>query len=420
MGGSLYDQFHTNVQGTGPLNEASTALTKQSIVYENLRDNLTQALSGIKATYTGNSADAMGDAFTELSDSFNDGANFAGSASLACYTQSDSFATAQAKIANQVPVPAAPFYEPIDPFSTDHDDAVNQNSQIDSANEAAYNAYGSDTSGNIGYVQPAPTSTSGFGTFAVTQQGNGTMVGSPGGFSGSPGSGSGSHGSSGAVSNSQYTAGRQSGYVAPPSGTSPSSPPSNPGGSGGAIPPGQTSTSGYTPPSTGTGSGPGGGVSVGTGGSGGGQVGGNGGSGAVIGSLGGAGGVPGDGGDFSTGGGGSLGGGVLGGGTSSSVGRGSFGPTGSGESGAGGSSAGGSRSGVGSTAGIGEEGEMEGGAAGAAGRSGASGMGGGMGGRGGRGGEDDEHKTASYLTNEDNGNLIVGDFGSVAPPVIGE
>jgi hypothetical protein len=63
---------------------------------------------------------------------------------------------------------------------------------------------------------------------------------------------------------------------------------------------------------------------------------------------------------------------------------------------------------------------MEGGAAGAAGRSGASGMGGGMGGRGGRGGEDDEHKTASYLTNEDNGNLIVGDFGSVAPPVIGE
>ena len=43
-----------------------------------------------------------------------------------------------------------------------------------------------------------------------------------------------------------------------------------------------------------------------------------------------------------------------------------------------------------------------------------------MGGRGGRGGEDDEHKTASYLTNEDNGNLIVGDFGPVSPPVIGE
>jgi hypothetical protein len=396
MGGSLYDQFHTNVKGTGPLNEASTSLTKQSIVYENLRDNLTQALSGIKATYTGNSADTMGDAFTELSDSFNDGANFAGGASLACYTQSDSFTTAQAKIANQVPVPAAPFYEPIDPFNTGHDDAVNQNSQIDSANEAAYNAYGSDTNGNLGYVQPAPTNTSGFGTFAVTQQGNGTTVGSPGGFSGSSGSGSGSHGSSGSVSSSRYTA-------------------------GGTPPPGQTSTSAYTPPpSTGTGSGSGGGGPIGVGEmGGGGQVGGSG-PGAVIGPLGGAGGVPGDGGEISTGGGGSLGGGGLGGGSSSSVGRGGFGPTGSGESGAGGSGAGGSRSGVGGTAGVGEEAEMEGGAAGAAGRSGASGMGGGMGGRGGRGGEDDEHQTASYLTNEDNGNLIVGDFGSVAPPVIGE
>ena len=61
---------------------------------------------------------------------------------------------------------------------------------------------------------------------------------------------------------------------------------------------------------------------------------------------------------------------------------------------------------------------MEGGLSGAAGRSGASGMP--MGGRGGRGGEDGEHKTAGYLTNEDNGNLIVGDFDPVAPPVIGE
>jgi hypothetical protein len=46
-------------------------------------------------------------------------------------------------------------------------------------------------------------------------------------------------------------------------------------------------------------------------------------------------------------------------------------------------------------------------------------MPGAMGGRG-RGGEDQEHRTASYLTNEDNFNLIVGDFDPVAPPVIGE
>jgi hypothetical protein len=410
MSGSLYDQFHTNVQGTGPLNEASTALTRQSIVYENLRDNLTQALSGIKATYTGNASDAMGDAFTSLSDSFNDGANFAGSASLACDTQAGSFATAQAKITNQVPVPAAPWYEPVDPFSTSHDDAIQQNSQIDSANEAAYNAYGSDTTGNLGYVQPTPASTAGFGAFSVTQQGNGTTIGSPAGFSGSSGSGSGGHGSSGAGSNTRYTAGGHSGYV-PPSGTSPSSPPSSPGGSGGAVPPGQTSTSSYTPPpSIGTGSGPGGGAPIGVGnapgGTGGGPFGGNG-PGAVLGPVGGT-------------GGGALGGGGLGGGSSSSVGRGGFGPTGSGESPAGGSGAGGSRSGVGSTAGVAEEAETEGGVGGAAGRSGASGMPGAMGGRGGRGGEDDEHKAAGYLTNEDNGNLIVGDFDPVAPRVIGE
>jgi hypothetical protein len=45
---------------------------------------------------------------------------------------------------------------------------------------------------------------------------------------------------------------------------------------------------------------------------------------------------------------------------------------------------------------------------------------GGMGGRGGRGGQDEEHQTAGYLVNEENGNLIVGDFDPVSPPVIGE
>ncbi|HEY4021418.1 MAG TPA: hypothetical protein VGM75_22205 [Pseudonocardiaceae bacterium] len=68
-------------------------------------------------------------------------------------------------------------------------------------------------------------------------------------------------------------------------------------------------------------------------------------------------------------------------------------------------------------AGAAEEGEV--GGTGAAGRSGASGMGG-MGGRGGRGGQDEEHQTAGYLVNEENGNLIVGDFDPVSPPVIGE
>jgi hypothetical protein len=50
------------------------------------------------------------------------------------------------------------------------------------------------------------------------------------------------------------------------------------------------------------------------------------------------------------------------------------------------------------------------------------GMPGGMGmagGHGGRGGEDDDHASADYLVNEDNGNAIVGDLPMTAPPVIG-
>jgi hypothetical protein len=402
-GNTLYEQFHNNVQGAGPLNDAKESLDRLQTTYENVRDNLTQALSGIKATYTGNAADAMNDAFTPLANSFNDGANFAGSASLSTSFQATSFATAQAKIQNQVPVPAAPWYEPVDPFSTDHDDAIQQNSQIDAANEAAYTAYGSDTGGNLGYVQPAPTNTSGFGSFSATQQGNGTTVGSPSGSSGAPGSGG--SGSGGSAARYRGTDTGPSGYVAPPSGTSSSSGSSNPGG-GVSTPPGQTSTSSYTPPpSTGPGGGtPGGGVPTGSpAGTGGGQFDGNG-PGAVMGPVGGSG--------------GSFGGGAVGGGSGGSVGRGGFGLTGGNGPGASGSGAGGTRSGAGSTAGVANEAEMEGGV-GAAGRSGASGMPGAMGGRG-RGEEDREHRTASYLTNDDNVNLIIGDFDPVAPPVIGE
>jgi hypothetical protein len=405
MGNTLYEQFHNNVQGVQPLISSSSSLDSMQSTYENVRDNLTQALGNLRATYTGAASDSMSDAFTPLASSFNDGANFAGSASLANSLQAESFATAHAKIQNQVPVPAAPWYESVDPWNTDHDDAVNKNSQIDAANEAAYTAYGNDTSGNLGYVQPVAPDTSGFGNFTVTQQGNSMTVGALSGSAGSTGSVSGGGGSSGHVAGSRFAGRTPDTYVGPsPRTTSSSS--TNPGGTGGTTPPGVTSTSGYTPPSTspggGTGPGnPGRGYPIGTGGgpggTGGGQFGGSG-PGSVFGPVGGT---------------GALGGG---GGSAGSVGRGGFGPTG-GAPGAGGASGSGARSGVGSTAGIGEEAEMEGAAAG---RSGASGMPGAMAGRGGRGGDDKEHRTASYLTNEDNGNLIVGDFDPVAPPVIGE
>ena len=41
-------------------------------------------------------------------------------------------------------------------------------------------------------------------------------------------------------------------------------------------------------------------------------------------------------------------------------------------------------------------------------------------GRGGKGGGDSGHKAASFLHTSDQGGDIVGDLGSVAPPVVGE
>ena len=430
MGASLYDQFHTNVKGVGPLSDATGKLLNQSYVYEAARDNITQALSGIKATYTGNAADNMSGAFSSLSDSFNDGANLAGSAAAACDFQAGSFSTAQASITKNVPVPDAPWYEPVDPWNTDHDDAVNKNSQIDSANEAAYNTYGTDTTSNVKFVQAPPPDNSGFGTFAVQDQGSGTSVGTG---SGAPSvGGSSSHGSSysGSRGGSGGGSGSGGGYVPQPSGGGASGPGGGGSGSGGG-PTGSTSTSGYPGTNPG-GSGPGGGNYPGSnypgtqypgggpggspnGGYPGGQYNGNG-----PGGMGPMGGYPGGGGGsggFNSG---------SGGGAGSGGGRGGFG-SGSGgsaesSSGLGGAGRGGAGAGARSGAGMGaaEEGELGGaGAGGAAGRSGASGMGG-MGRGGGRGSQDEEHKTAGYLVNEENGNMIIGDFDPVAPPVIGE
>lgn len=427
MGASLYDQFHTNVKGVGPLTTANNNLQNQAQVYESVRDNLTQALSGIKATYTGNAANAMSDAFGPLVDSINDGANFAGSAAAACDFQSNSFTTAQANITKNVPVPAAPWYEPVDPWNTSHDDAVNKNSQIDSANEAAYNTYGSDTTSNVNFVESAAPDNSGFGNFAVQQQGPGSTVGtssgapSVGGSGSSGGGGSGSRGGSGAGRGPGY------GYSTGPSGSGGT----GPGGSGVSVPPNgsssSTSTSGFPgtdPGGTNQGGYPGGNYPGGSnpGGPGGGSPWGSPGGGQFngdgpggMGPIGGMAGYSGGGGGGAGGFGGSSGGS---GGGASGMGRGGFGSGAAGESGSGSGGGSGARSGAGALGGA-EEGEFGGPGGTAGARGGAGGMGG-MGRGGGRGGQDEEHKTAGYLVNEENGSMIVGDFDPVAPPVIGE
>jgi hypothetical protein len=445
----LYDQFHTNVNGTGPLSDAQSALYNQAEAYEQVRDNLTQALGSVKASYTGSAADAMNGAFTPLADSFNDGANFAGRAGLAIGLQIGNFATAQAKITKPMAVPAAPFYEDIDPFDTAHDDAVNKNAQIDSANEAAYNTYGADTQGARGWLEPVPPETSGFGTFTVTQNGSGLVVGAPPGAGGSVGSGGGStgsvptspvgHGPGGTASpphNPAESAPNPPARPGPVNGDPPAAPigssPTPPAGGPGSPPPGTVLSSAPTDPGL-PGTGPAGqggtGATGGVGGFGSGTGGtdgpfGSGGAGSLVGG-GGLSGEPLSGGAFageSPSSGpparGSLSGGSLPGNEAAGAGRGGLGTgTTSGTQTGGLTKYGaGSRSGITNAAAAAEDAEP-GGRPGATGQSGAGGMGGA--GRG-RQEDDTEHQTASYLTNADNGNQIVGSFDPVAPSVIGE
>ncbi len=399
MAGDLYDQFHNNVRGTAPLNNAYDSLTKLTETYEGIRDNLQRALSNVRSSYSGSAAGAMSDAFVPLQKSFDDGANFSRGASLASYEQAGHFSVAQLKILKPVDVPGKPWYNGAVPWNTDYDDAVQKNAGIDTANEAAYNAYGSATQGAVGGVRPLDAGSSGFGHFGVDEGTQAQVHHDTTSTSSAPThvGGGGQHTSySGHTSNSSWQPPSTPNQPATHSSVPPLAAHSDPS----SLPSGTTSAQGYAPPvqrplpATWPGAGPNsGGVNVPGGGVG---------SGGVAGGFG-------PGGSAGMGGAGMARGGGSAGGSGGGLGGRGAGAAAGAESGAGGA-------GAPRTAGAGSAAAGERGASGRPG--GAGGMGRGAG-AGGKGGEDSEHKTASYLVSEGNGNAIVGDIDPVAPPVIG-
>lgn len=372
--GSLYDQFHKDVAGSGQLGENAQIFESLAQEYNNQKFELQNALQQVKVTYTGHAAEQMQGAFQPLIESVGQGFDLCRRSANLVQNQGGGFDSAQAAIQPPAEVPEKPWYNGAVPWNTDHDDAVEKNSGIDAANQQAFSRYIEQTNGNN---DGAPTfetqGAPGIGNVAVVE-GQPVAPGTPG--VGAPNSG-GSGGSSGG--GGSFPA-RFSGTldapvpppaVGPPSGsTTPNDFVSPPPQSGlhrpppGVLPPAASGQPGIQPGFTG-GFGP-----VGGGGSGG------------LGARGGAGGFGGTGGQTPRGPGGMIGGGA---------------PDGerlAGRPGAAGAAAG-ARSG------------------------GAGGMGAGAP-MGGRGGQDDdrEHQTAAYLTNEANGSEIIGDLPATVPSVI--
>jgi uncharacterized protein YukE len=391
--GTIYDQFHNNVKGDSPLHDNASVFTALAGDYQSHQQDLTQALSGIKATYTGTAADQMEGAFAPLIKSMSDGQTMCQQASASMTAQAAHFTGAQNKIDNTVPVPDQPWYAPVDPWSTDHDDAVAKNNDINNTNNAAYAQYGTDAGSNVQTFPPFtdkdtmnansisvssnPLSPVGNGSGGYSGSGGGGGGYSPHGVGSGSGGGSGSHlPNSGSNGGSPY----QPNPITTPGGGNPYQNP-NPGGPSTGLQGSGPGSGGYPPGST-PWSGPG---------------------------IGGTGGT--DGGGFGPGGFGGF------------DGAGGFGGA-KGAMGAGASA--GAKPGAGNATGVGaagEEGGMgsgPGAAAGARGAAGSSGMMGGQQGRSGKKEDDREHKSAAYLVSESN--EIVGDLPATLPPggVIGD
>ncbi|MBV8931810.1 MAG: hypothetical protein JOZ47_07475 [Kutzneria sp.] len=390
--GSLYDQFHTNAKGASTLHKASGAYDTLAAEYLQHQTDLKKALEGIRTTYTGTAADQMQGAFDPLIKSMDDGHQLAVAASKSMTDQSGHFDTAQKKIVNTVPVPGEPWYEHMVPWNTDHDDAVDQNNDINSANNAAFAEYGKSTMAND-LPQFTDTNVYNSGNIAVA---SGQQV-NPGYNGGGGGGGLGGGGGGGGFGGGYHPGPVPHGGAAPswgPNGPNGPVPHGGPGGGNwpqGGGPGGFTGTQGAStgtyPPGGLTGA-PGGypsadGTASPYGGNSFGPVGGFGGASAY---------------------GGGAGGGRYGGATGAGSAPGARG-------------AGGTASGAAAAAET--EAARAGAARGPAGAAGASGMGGAMGGRGGKKEEDGEHKSAAYLVNEENANDIVGELPPTVPPVIG-
>ncbi|GDY33096.1 hypothetical protein [Gandjariella thermophila] len=395
----IYDWYHgKNARGTGDYGHAEADLRALADKYRQYEDHARRAQAALQEGWTGPAAESAKQSVAPLA------ATFAGLQQHAVTRQSaygaqmppwEHTKNSVVEVPKQPPQANPLLLNPAVPAGVvstiDTDRQIVTYQQNAQQNQQAFTAYQPPTQQNAASIpQQANPVDPGQSNTGVTPPPTGGGVPTPRPVSWQPGAGG-----TGRTSSGRNTYSGGAGGGAPLPGTA---------GYGG--PGDSTSAAGYLPPTqapAATGFGPGGGAPAG-----GGDVGPGAGFGPGFGPVGGFGGpVGGDAGsDGFSGRGGRLpgaGGGRLGGGA--------------------GSGAGGTR-GPGNAAGLAaeEEGVLgRGGAAGAAGRAGAAGPAGmGAGGRGGRGEEDKEHRAASYLSSEDNGNEIVGDLPLTAPPVIGE
>jgi hypothetical protein len=368
--GSLYDQFHTNVEGSGQLVENAD-------VFDRLATEYNQHKFALKVTYTGQAAEAMQGAFQPLIESIGQGYDLCRRSAALLTDQGGGFDTTQAKIQKPVNVPPKPWLNSMTPWDTGYDKAVEQNSNIDTANQQAFFKYAITSLSNSVEAPKFESGTAGFGAITVTE---GQQV-NPG----DPNQVLGRHSPAKDQQTRRNSSPEHTPGVPQPTQTQPPVPGHVGDAPSDGIPvqpghnrPGGTGSQGFLAPQGIGGTGP--------------QV-----PAAGPGSSG-----------FGPGGGGlgPVGGFVPGVGGSGGQGRGST-----------------PRVPGGGGAGIGPEGGR-GAASGpvAAGRAGAGGpgaTGAGMAGAGGRKEEDQEHTSASYLVNQDNGDQIVGDLPGTPPSVIG-
>ncbi|HEX3779062.1 MAG TPA: WXG100 family type VII secretion target [Pseudonocardiaceae bacterium] len=397
---AIYGWFH-NGPGTASYSSAATALHPAVQSMQGYTKYLSQAQQALSAGWTGSAADAAQQSFTPLNQSAQQVSTHASDLNTHLNAQVTQFNDTKSKVVN-VPTtpPSGPglgdYISMVNPVTmpagavgiTSADMSVSDYQNNAHGNQQAYSGYQGPTKsqaaalpqgGNTTAPPPPPNQ-------PVTAPPSGNPVHLSGGVPSA-------HGTYGSSQGSQYSGSYQgsNGMNTNP-GANPNMPSlgsNNPTNLGS----GTTSAQGYTPPNV---SNPPGTNPYG------------GGSGGYSPGGGGFGGVGGAGGGSSAAGG--FAGGFGAGGLGSGGGYGGSGGYGS-SSGAGG------RSGAG---GMGAEEEEAGGfgsaAAGAKGSTGATGMGGA--GRGGKGQGDTEHKTASYLQ-ENDPNAIFGTDEKTVPPVIG-
>jgi hypothetical protein len=418
-GQQIYDNFHTDANGTAGLQDAQDGAQSVAQSFQQRADTVQRLMDSVGQGWQGNAADHATAAMTPLAVNFNEGGDDLSKTQDLVSRQVESFHTAAAKVQPMPPQPQ--LQDPMTALSTGQglqpylNQAVHYSATAQNNVDAMTGYHGASTynTENLPPVEPALQSS------AVPIAVDTTRP------SASSGSSSGATGSRPAASSGASSAPRTRVGMPNTAGATPS--PNMPGRrSGQPVATGQSANPPGQPVTVASGAGPGGAAGTPPGGVGGGGTG-SPGSGAIPG-----GGVGGGDGGVPIGfteplpGSGTPGSG-LGRGVSQPPGGnmpgenplGEPAPFGSGPSGAGGAAGEqgpGSRSVVGEPGAVADEGNLL--ARGASSETGGVGAPGLVGGRGARGGEDDEHKR-KYKYDEDP-EIFSGDLPRVARPVIGE